>query len=468
EIYKQFGGRLPSGVLLLGPPGTGKTLLAKAVANELDGSTRLLSGSAFVEMFVGVGAARVADEFATARKTVAETGKPVVIFIDEIDAIGGKRGNGVNSNSERESTLNALLVEMDGVESNKNILILAATNRSDMLDDALLRPGRFDAQVQVDLPDVAGREKIFGIHTRNKPLAGDVSLEVLAQRSYGYSGAEIMGACNRAAIIAAERFAARLALLRKEGKNESEIKDLLAKEIKLHDFDEGIDFVRLGAAREGRKAGMSDEEKENTTYHEGGHALAAANLKGADPVVKITIMPRSRALGYVQYMPKGDRVSLHMEQAVARIICAMAGRAAQEVYLGRVDTGASNDFEQACNMAYQMVTRWGMSRLGHISVGDRGAGLAGFGGGGSLQPGPTLADQIDSEWRRIVEKCYGIARYIVESEKARMEKLVPELSKVETILAPRWNAILEETPSGVNPELLQFNPKAQEETGGAR
>lgn len=461
-IYAEFDGELPAGILLLGPPGTGKTMLAKAIATECNGSMTALSGSDFVEMFVGVGAARIRDTFATARKTVDETGKPYVIFIDEFDAIGGKRSNGAaGGNSERESTLNQLLVEMDGVQTNKGILIVAATNRADMLDEALLRTGRFDAHISVDLPDVLGREKIFNVHTRKKKLAKDVSTKLLAQRTYGYSGADIKGACNRAAIVAAERWLVDAEKLKAAGKSAKEIADELPKEIRLTDFDEGIDFVRLGAAKAGFQSRMPKEEKLNTTVHEGGHALAAAVLKGADPVVKITVMSRARALGYVQYMPNTDRVSFSDEQAVARIICAMAGRAAQEVYLNKVDTGASNDFEQASDMAYRMVTKWGMSRLGHVSVGDRGPAISSTGGhGGSLPYGSNLANEIDAEWRRIAEECYKIARYIVETEKVRMEALVQELQRDETMLAPRWAEFLEQYPSAVDQEKIKFNPAA--------
>lgn len=497
-VYDSFDAKLPRGILLLGPPGTGKTLLATAVAGECDGTMQVLSGSDFVEMYVGVGAARVRDTFAKGRLKVKETGKPHVIFIDEIDAVGGKRGNGVNSNTEREQTLNALLVEMNGVNNNKGIIVIAATNRVDMLDEALVRPGRFDCHISVDMPDKTGREKIFAIHTRKKPLAKNVNPAILAARSYGYSGAEIAGACDRAALIAAERWAeipgaaevlakwdeaAKLRkdceaeevknnpALRKEASEKAGILqaegDALAtklppREIFLADFDEGIDFVRHGGAKVSAQAGMQSSEKENTAVHEAGHACAAAVLKASDPVVKATIMRRSRALGYVQYMPETDRVSFSDEQAVTRIIIAMAGRAAQEVYLNKVDTGASNDFEQASDMARRMVTSWGMSRLGQISVGDRGAApMGGMSGGGSMGYGSNLANEIDAEWRRITRECYKIARYIVETDKERMEYVTKKLLEDETILRPEWLEILERFPSKVDADKVCFRPAAE-------
>ena len=497
-VYDIFDAKLPRGILLLGPPGTGKTLIAKAVAGECEGSMQILSGSDFVEMYVGVGAARVRDTFAKAREKVKATGKPHVIFIDEIDAVGGKRGTGAGAggNQEREQTLNALLVEMDGVQSNKGIIVMAATNRADMLDDALLRPGRFDCHIAVDMPDVAGREKIFAIHTRKKPLAANVTAGLLAVRSYGYSGAEIKGACDRAAMIAAERWGAlpgvaealakiaeadkqlaeaqgnknynpRKAIpeeetaLKMKAAAEEELKALPSREILLKDFDEGIDFVRYGGPKTASQAAMAIEEKTNTAYHEAGHAVVAAVLKAADPVVKATIMRRSRALGYVQYMPTTDRMSFSDDQAVARIIIAMAGRAAQEVYLNKVDTGASNDFEQASDMARRMVTSWGMSRLGRISVGERGASpMGGMSGGGNLPYGGALSNEIDVEWRRITEACYQIARYIVETDKERMEHVAKTLLEQETILSPEWNAFLEQVPTKVDAEKICFKPAA--------
>jgi cell division protease FtsH len=441
DVYKLFQAELPRGVLLIGPPGTGKTLLAKAVAGEVDGGFAFLSGSDFVEMYVGVGSSRVRDLFATARRRFSITKRPQVIFIDEIDAIGGKRGGGTSSgsNSEREQTLNQILVEMDGMISNEGIIVLAATNRVDMLDEALLRPGRFDCHVSVDLPDKAGREAIFGIHIGDRHLANEVTLPVLAHRTYGYSGAEIKGVCNRAAILAAERYAARKDELEQSGVTAEELKSQLVAEVALNDFDEGIDFVRYGNAAKSKQARMTDLDKRNTAYHEAGHACASAVLPDSDPVVKITIMRRSKALGYVQYMPDTDRVSITDRQALARIITAMAGRAAQEIFLGTVDAGASNDFTQGAQMARRMVASWGMSTLGHISVSPDGE-----------QIGPELANEIDRECRRIIEECYQAARAIVQADKERIEALVIILMDKETVLADEWNALLASLPSAFN------------------
>jgi len=458
QIYSLFDAELPRGILLIGPPGTGKTLLAKAVAGESDGTFDITSGSDFVEMLVGVGASRVRDLFAKARAKVAATGKPHIIFIDEIDAVGGKRGGGAStgSNSEREQTLNQILVEMDGMVSNEGIIIVAATNRIDMLDDALLRPGRFDCHVSVDLPDKSGREAIFAIHLAKKPLAAEVTLAVLAHRTYTYSGAEIKGVCNRAAIIAAERFDAARQELLKQGLSPAEVAQQIRPEITLRDFDEAIDFVRYGGAATSKQKNMPLKEKKNTSVHEGGHACASAVFPDSDPVTKITIMRRSKALGYVQYMPENDRTSFTYEQAIARIVTAMAGRAAQEMILNTIDTGASNDFQQATDMARKMVTVWGMSRLGNISVGDRPDGpFAGYGGGHQTF-GPDLANEIDREWRYIVDTCFAAACTIVDQDRERIEALVTVLLDQETVLAHEWEALLEKYPSKVDLESLKL------------
>lgn len=464
KLYSFFGAKLPKGVILTGPPGTGKTLLARAVAGVTDGTFSSTSGSDFVEMFVGVGASRVRDVFEDGRKKVKETGKPHIIFIDEIDAVGGKRGGGTgeSSNSEREQTLNAILVEMDGMKNNEGLIVIAATNRLDMLDTALMRPGRFDSQVTVDNPNKEGRAAIFAIHTRNKPLAEDVNCDILAARSFGYSGAEIEGACNRAALLAAERYGLEIP----EDATEEEVLDALKEmnaTISLSEFDEGVDFVRYGSADPAKQKAMAEDEKNNTAVHEAGHACVSEVMPGSDPVVKITIMNRSKALGYVQNMPGEDRYGLSVEQLVARMVMAMAGRAAQEVILGKSDTGASNDFEQASQMAYNMVTKWGMSRLGHISVGRGGTGMQGFGSGPVSNFGPKLADRIDEEWMRIAEECYKLAKTIVEKDKARIEKLAKVLMEKETVLQDEWANFTSDNPSNLKAEDVAFDPSAKEE-----
>lgn len=414
-------------------------------------------------MFVGVGASRVRDMFEQGRKKVKESGNPHIIFIDEIDAVGGKRGGGTgeSSNSEREQTLNAILVEMDGMKNNEGLIIIAATNRVDMLDKALLRPGRFDCQVMVDTPNKEGRAAIFGIHTRNKPLAADVNCDVLAARSWGYSGAEIEGACNRAALLAAERYGLDI----DEEATEVEILaalNELGATISLSEFDEGVDFVRYGSADPAKQKGMAKEEKKNTAIHEAGHACVSDVMPGSDPIVKITIMNRSKALGYVQNMPSEDRYGLSVDQLVARMVMAMAGRCAQEVILKKSDTGASNDFEQVSQMAHNMVTKWGMSRLGHISVGSGGSGMRGYAGGPISSYGPKLADRIDDEWQRIAEECYKLARKIVEKDKARIEKLAAILMEKETVLSDEWKVFSKENPTTVTSQEVAFNPSEKE------
>jgi cell division protease FtsH len=464
-VYEQFGAKIPRGIMLKGPPGTGKTLLARAVANEVDGNFVAESGSAFVEMLVGVGASRVRELFDTARKTVAQTKKPYIIFIDEIDAIGGKRGSGLGSgsNKEHEQTLNQILVEMDGIVSNEGIIIIGATNRMDMLDDALLRPGRFEVHVNVDLPDRFGRVKIFQIHTRKRPLARGVTMDQLADRTFGYSGAEIEGICNRASIIAAERYQSQLDAAVASGMTPAAARAEFAGEVTIEDFDEGIDCIRYGNADESKQARMREEDKGNTAVHEAGHACAAVCAPGVDPVVKITIMRRSKALGYVQTMPDTDRVSFTRTQALSSIVMAMAGRAAQEAILGTCDTGASNDFQQASSMARNMVTKWGMSRLGPISVGEQQAGPFG-GGAGNAAFGDTLANEIDVEWRYITTLCYKAAKRIVTSDKARLQALTDLLMKKETVLAVEWKALLEQYPTQVKWEDLEL-PKSFDDDG---
>lgn len=450
EVYAEFGAKLPKGILLVGPPGTGKTLLAKAVANETDGTFEAVSGSEFVQMFVGVGALRVRELFQRGRAQTAKTSKPHIIFIDEIDAVGRQRGNGYSGgNDEREQTLNQMLTEMDGVHSNNGIIVIAATNRVDILDTALLRPGRFDSQVTVDLPDAAGREAIFAIHTKKGPLAREVTLTGLAQRTFGYSGAEIAGVCNRAFIIAADRHTAKCQELRRSGLSAEECEAQLVKEVTKEDFDEAVDFVRYGSSDADKQSRMKEADKINTAFHEAGHAVASVVAPESDPVVKITIMRRSRALGYVQTMPDTDRVSITKQQALSRIVMAMAGRAAQEVFLNTVDAGASNDFQQASDMARRMVATWGMSRLGPISVGEQAQGPFG-GGGGSSTFGQDLGNEIDREVRYITNMCYKAAVAIVKADSERINALVKILMEKETVLADQWQDLLKQYPSAID------------------
>jgi len=433
EIYKKFGAKLPTGILLIGPPGTGKTRIAKIVANMCNGSFDSTSGSDFVEMLVGVGASRVRSMFEKGRAKVKETGRPHVIFIDEIDAIGGKRGSGgINSNSEREQTLNQLLVELDGVVGNNGIIVIAATNRVDMLDPALLRPGRFGNHVHVDLPDVVGREKIFAIHTKGKaPLAADVTCAKLAKISFSFSGAEIADACNRAAFLAAERYSHAVKQLIDAGVPALEAAKLVPAEISLDLFDEGLAFARYGDAKPSKQVNMSKKTKLNTARHEAGHAVAAAAFKESDPVVKITIMRRSKTLGYVQTMPETDIVGYDKRWCIARIVCAMAGRAAQEVYLDTEDSGASNDFMQATDMARAMVMEWGMTEeVGRICIQRSENGF----GGGLPNVGDELANIVDHTVRKLVDKCYEAAKKIVTDERELMDRLTDKLMAEETVL----------------------------------
>src|ERR1700735_1434453 len=344
--YQRLGGRIPRGVLLVGPPGTGKTLIARAVAGEANVPFFTISGSDFVEVFVGVGGSRVRDMFEQAKKNA-----PCIIFIDEIDAVGRHRGAGLGGgNDEREQTLNQLLVEMDGFEANEGIILIAATNRPDVLDPALLRPGRFDRQVVVPNPDVGGREKIIRVHMRNVPLSSDVNVRTLARGTPGFSGADLANLVNEAALLAARRN---------------------RRMVTMHDFEHAKDKVMMGAER--KSMAMSDAEKRNTAYHEGGHALVAMSVPDADPVHKVTIIPRGRALGMVMQLPEGDRYSMDYQQMTSRLAIMMGGRVAEELIFGKdkVTSGASSDIQAATGLARNMVTRWGYSdKLGLVSYGD--------------------------------------------------------------------------------------------------
>jgi cell division protease FtsH len=424
--FHALGARIPHGVLMVGPPGSGKTHLAKAVAGEAKVPFFSISGSDFVEMFVGVGAARVRDLFETAKKNA-----PCIIFIDEIDAVGRRRGVSINGgNDEREQTLNALLVEMDGFESKHDIIIVAATNRPDVLDPALLRPGRFDRQVVVDAPDVKGREEILRIHAKGKPLAPSVELKTVAKRTPGFVGADLENLLNEAALIAA-----------RTGR----------KEINLNDMDEAADRVIMGPERRSRV--ISDKEKRLTAYHEAGHALAAYLLEHADPVHKITIVPRGRALGYVMNFPEEDRVSVTRLELLDRIGVALAGRATEELIFQDVTTGAQNDFQQATNIARRMVTRWGMSDIiGKVAlVTDSESYLGEY--GGSRDYSGSTAKIIDEEVKKIIDAEYSRALHLIDTHREQLESIVRVLLERETIHHDEFEALMrgEELPEDAPP-----------------
>ena len=414
--FHALGARIPHGVLMVGPPGSGKTHLARAVAGEAKVPFFSISGSDFVEMFVGVGAARVRDLFETAKKNA-----PCIVFIDEIDAVGRRRGVSVNGgNDEREQTLNALLVEMDGFETDHDIIIIAATNRPDVLDPALLRPGRFDRQVVVDAPDVRGREQILRIHARGKPLARSVDLRRVAQRTPGFVGADLENLLNEAALVAARQN---------------------RQEINAPDLDEAADRVLMGPERRSRVIGA--REKRVTAYHEAGHALAAHLLEHADPVHKITIVPRGRAMGYVMQFPEEDRLSASRRDLLDRIGVALAGRVTEEIVFEDVTTGAQNDFRQATDIARRMVTHWGMSeQLGWVA-------LAGNGGEsylGEFEGPRTYSEEtarvVDTEVKRILDEQQRRVRGLLVEQRETLDLLVETLLEVETLHADEFAAIL--------------------------
>ena len=410
EKFVQVGARIPKGVLMVGPPGTGKTLLARAVAGEAGVPFFHISGSEFVEMFVGVGASRVRDLFDKAKQSA-----PAIVFVDEIDAVGRQRGAGYGGgHDEREQTLNQILVEMDGFDNETNIIVMAATNRADVLDPALLRPGRFDRKVFVDLPDVQGREAILKVHARGKPIAKSVSLKDVARLTAGFAGADLENLINEAAIFAARR-------------NQRTITPL--------EFQDAFDRVVMGPERKSRV--MSDEDKETVAYHEAGHAVASFHLIHTDPVQKITIVPRGRAGGYVMPLPE-DRFVLSREYFEDRITFAMGGRAAEEIFFGRITTGASNDLQQATRMAKAMVMSYGMSdSLGLPTYGDPngnpflGREMSYFGGGRDYSE--EAAQLIDREVKDILQRNYQRAVDIVTENKDKMVKLANTLMEVETL-----------------------------------
>jgi cell division protease FtsH len=407
QKFQRLGGKIPKGALLIGPPGTGKTLIARAVAGEAGVPFYTISGSDFVEMFVGVGASRVRDMFEQAKKSA-----PCIIFIDEIDAVGRHRGAGIGGgNDEREQTLNQLLVEMDGFESSEGVILIAATNRPDVLDPALLRPGRFDRQITVPNPDITGREKILKVHMRKVPLDRDVDAKTLARGTPGFSGADLANLVNEAALLAARRN---------------------KRVVDMHCFEQAKDKVMMGAER--KTLVMTENEKRLTAYHEAGHALIALHEPASDPIHKATIIPRGRALGMVMRLPEGDRVSLALEKLKADLAVAMGGRVAEELIFGaeKVTTGASSDIQMATNIAHRMVTEWGMSpKLGTIRYTPSEREEA-MGHGGKSMSDHT-AQTVDEEIRRIVDEAYVRANHVLTTYQDQLELLAKALLEYETL-----------------------------------
>ncbi|WP_426181614.1 ATP-dependent zinc metalloprotease FtsH [Pseudomonas sp. TWRC1-2] len=418
--FQRLGGRIPRGVLMVGPPGTGKTLLAKAIAGEAKVPFFTISGSDFVEMFVGVGASRVRDMFEQAKKHA-----PCIIFIDEIDAVGRHRGAGMGGgHDEREQTLNQLLVEMDGFEMNDGIIVIAATNRPDVLDPALLRPGRFDRQVVVGLPDIRGREQILKVHMRKVPMGDDVAPAVIARGTPGFSGADLANLVNEASLFAA-----------RTGKRIVEMKE----------FELAKDKIMMGAER--KSMVMSEKEKQNTAYHEAGHAIVGRVVPEHDPVYKVSIIPRGRALGVTMFLPEEDRYSLSKRALISQICSLYGGRIAEEMTLGfdGVTTGASNDIMRASQIARNMVTKWGLSeKLGPLMYAEEdGEVFLGRGGGGqSASFSGETAKLIDSEVRSIIDQCYGTAKQILTDNHDKLDAMADALMKYETIDADQIDDIM--------------------------
>jgi cell division protease FtsH len=414
--FQQLGGRIPRGVLMVGPPGTGKTLLARAIAGESRVPFFTISGSDFVEMFVGVGASRVRDMFETAKQH-----SPCIIFIDELDAVGRHRGSGMGGgNDEREQTLNQMLVEMDGFEANSGVIVIAATNRADVLDKALLRPGRFDRQVMVGLPDIRGREQILHVHMRKVPVSSDVQANVLARGTPGFSGAELANLVNEAALFAARRNKAT---------------------VEMRDFEDAKDKVILGPER--KTAVMREEERRNTAYHESGHAVIAKLLPKADPVHKVTIMPRGFALGLTWQLPEHDRVNMYKDKMLEDIAILFGGRIAEEIFMGMQSTGASNDFERATKLARAMVTRYGMSEaLGTMVYGDEQDALG--------ISAPTVSEEtqqkVDIEIRAILDQQYALARRLLDENRDKVEVMANALLEWETLDAEQVEDIMSGLP----------------------
>jgi cell division protease FtsH len=413
--FQRLGGRIPKGVLMVGPPGTGKTLLAKAIAGEAKVPFFSISGSDFVEMFVGVGASRVRDMFEQAKKQA-----PCIIFIDEIDAVGRHRGGGYGGgNDEREQTLNQLLVEMDGFEGNEGVIVIAATNRPDVLDKALLRPGRFDRQVYVSLPDIRGREQILKVHARKVPLDESVELAILARGTPGFSGADLANLVNEAALFSARAN---------------------RRTVTMEEFENARDKIMMGAER--RSMVMSEKEKTNTAYHEAGHAIIGRLVPEHDPVHKVTIIPRGRALGVTQYLPEEDRYSLNRRQITSQLCSLFGGRIAEELVGGidGVTTGASNDIERATQMARNMVTKWGLNeKMGPILYGEDESQAP---GGGNTHYSEDTSREIDQEVRRILNDAYSNAKQLLEDNRDILEAMKDALMEYETIDADQVDDLM--------------------------
>jgi cell division protease FtsH len=454
--FQKLGGRIPKGVLMIGPPGTGKTLLAKAIAGEADVPFFSISGSDFVEMFVGVGASRVRDMFEQGKKNA-----PCLIFIDEIDAVGRSRGTGMGGgHDEREQTLNALLVEMDGIETQEGVIIIAATNRKDVLDPALLRPGRFDREVRVNLPDVRGREQILQVHVRNVKLAKSVDLGLIARGTPGYSGAELANVVNEAALLAAKH-------------NKEEVTQA--------ELEEARDKVRWG--RERRSMAMTEEEKRATAYHEAGHALLNVLLPHTDPLHKVSIIPRGPALGVTMYLPEKDRYTNWKKEILDKIVVIMGGRVAEEIFLGDISNGAASDIQQATWYAKKMVCEWGMSeKLGMVQYGEESAmSFLGRDLGHARGYSEETAREIDREVLTLVNAAYAEAQRIITAHRDAMEKITLALLEYETLDGKHIRDIIEHghmltpppaplaPPSNPTPqEPLPVNPpvKPKEDDGG--
>ena len=433
QKFQKLGGRIPRGLLLVGPPGTGKTLLAKGIAGEAKVPFFSISGSDFVEMFVGVGAARVRDMFENAKKNA-----PCIIFIDEIDAVGRQRGAGLGGgNDEREQTLNQMLVEMDGFETNLGVIVVAATNRPDILDAALLRPGRFDRQVYVSLPDIRGREQILNVHMRKVPIGQDVQPSIIARGTPGMSGADLANLCNEAALMAARRN---------------------ARVVEMQDFEKAKDKIYMGPER--KSMVMTVEEKRATAYHESGHAIVAQSLPGTDPVHKVTIMPRGRALGVTWQLPERDQYSRYYDQMLNEISILFGGRIAEELFVHQVSTGASNDYERATKIARDMVTRYGMSSLmgPMVYAENEGEVFLGRSVTKTTNVSEHTLQKVDGEIRRILDEQYAIAQKILEDNRDKVETMTEALMAWETIDRDQILDIMGGTPPRPPKDMIPVTP----------